>query len=114
MDKSDRATTWVRLKRILRSYGCEFEYPTVGNRINLQRTVESRKLGMRRNKTLKYQVAFGGDGTEAEINTVHTIRKELELDEDHGIDSKIFYGDKAKPDDFIQDYRTLLRRLAKF
>ena len=108
--KEEWPIAWIKLKRILKSFDCEMELAVgVGNRINLSRYDERSRF----RKLLKAQVAYGGDGTEAAVNTVHHIRKKLKLDEANGYDSKTFYEAASRPDNFIQDYRTLLRRLAR-
>ena len=70
---------------------------------------------MRRRETvvLKIQVHYGGPGVEVGKDVLHHIRKELELDEPHGVDSGVFYEAMAEPDEIIQTYRTILRKLAR-
>lgn len=82
---------------------------------NLTREVEQKALlGRKKARTLSCQVAWSGDGTTAERNTLHKIRQDLHLDEEHGYDSKTFYeATGSVPDDFVQSYRTVLRRLAR-
>lgn len=115
ISKELRPIPWLRLKRILRTFHCRIETAGgVGNRIDIYRTVEDKRIfGRSRTRELYTQVAYRGDGTEAARNTVHHIRAELELDEAHGVDSRGFYEAEAEPDEFIQTYRTLLRRLAR-
>lgn len=116
IDHSERPLKWIRLKRLLRGYGCQFETPRTGNRINIERSVQKKSLlGLvTRRQPLRVQVFFAGDGTEADPTTVAAIRRALELDEAHGIDSKIFYDDDADAvDDFIQLYRKTLQRLSR-
>ena len=36
-------------------------------------------------------VAYAGDGRDVAQNTVHKIRRDLCLDDDHGYDSAVFY-----------------------
>lgn len=115
IDKGERPIPWHRLKRILRGFDVDYGHAgSVGNRINLRRTIqETSFLGEARTRDLVTQVHYGDDGRIVERNAIHKIRRELELDEDHGIDSMIFYEAAAEPDDFIQQYRMLLRRLAR-
>lgn len=116
IEKGERPLPWHRLRRILRNFGCESQVSSnVGNRINLSRDVERPpRFGRRsRSEHLSIQVAYGDEGRTVERNTLNTIRHVLELDEEHGVDSRSFYEADAVPDDFIQQYRTLLRRLAK-
>ena len=114
--KGDRPVAWRRLKRILAQYGCEFENPTAGNRINILRNVErpGGLLRAKKTETLRTQTACAGDGTEAARNTVNKIRRDLELDEEKGIDSATFYESQEwSRSEFIHKYRRTLRRLAK-
>ncbi len=114
VEKGERRIPWRRLRRILKGFGCETVTAGKGSQLDIQRRVERRgPLGRKRVKTLKTYVAWAGDGTEVEPNTLNKIRRELELDEPHGIDSPVFYEDVAEPDDFIQQYRTVLRKLAR-
>jgi len=116
-EQAERPLQWHRLLRILRSHDCESEMVSgVGNRINIWRPVDVRSgpLSRRRErKELRTQVQCAGQGSEVERNTLRKIRRELQLDDDHGYDSKVFYEAAAEPDDFIQSYRKLLRRLAR-
>ena len=114
--KGDRPVAWRRLKRILTQYGCEFENPTAGNRINILRNVErpGGLLRAKKRETLRTQTAWAGDGTEAARNTVNKIRRDLELDEENGIDSATFYESQEwSRSEFIHKYRRTPRRLAK-
>lgn len=112
ISKEEHPLQWLKLKRILRKYMCEFE-PVKGGSLNLLRMVDKRRLGRTRKHVLRTQVAFRGDKTEVEPSVIRHIRTKLELDENNGVDSIVFYNAGNKPDDFIQRYRTLLRRLAR-
>jgi death-on-curing family protein len=113
--RGERQLPWHRVKRILRQFDCRFDSTiSVGNRMNIYRTVAiPRRLVRSRSKELSVQVHYSGEGTEVQKNTLHHIRSELRLGEEDGIDSEVFYGSESEPDDFIQQYRTLLRRLGK-
>ena len=115
VERGERPIPWLRLKRILTKFDCETEHATgKGNRLDIRRPVERKsRLGRKRTRVFHTQVAYGGDGTEVERNTLNKIRNDLELDEPHGVDSQVFYGSQAEPDEFIQVYRTVLRRLGR-
>ena len=116
MEFGDRAIQWRRLKRILRSYSCELQQATVGNRINIIRKKEKKGFfGRTKTITLQTQVFHGGDGLDAEENTVVKIRKDLHLDEENGgMDTRAFYqAAPYSPDDFIVKYRKTLKRLSR-
>jgi hypothetical protein len=88
------------LRHILTTYGCRFAEAVRGY-IDIHR--DGRGV----------QVWYGGEGRDVEINTVHRIRRDLELDEEHGYDSDIFYNSSTRIPGFINKYRKTLDRLAK-
>ncbi len=113
--RGERPMKWLRLKQRLRDFDCECQTAGgVGNRLNIVREVrESSFLGLRlRVRALQTQVAWAGDGTDADRDTIHKIRHDLWLDDDHDVDSATFYAG-AEVHAFIIDYRRILRRLAK-
>jgi hypothetical protein len=87
---------------------------SVGSRMNIFREVPGKRvLGLRTMRPLRNQVKYADDGREAMKYTIHQIRKDLELDDEHGVDSVHFYGDAPALDDFIVKYRGTLKRLAR-
>ncbi len=117
-DHSERPMPWLKLKQRLREFGCTWDIASgKGNRLNIYRTVPTTRRGLIRErisqKVLATQVAFAGDGTEAERDVIHKVRGDLELDDKSGIDSSTFYDSKVV-DDFIVKYRRLLRWLGRF
>lgn len=112
IDKTERLVKWRKLRGILASYGCNLSHGKVGNRMNVERTVKRGRI-FPRDHILRVQVAYGDEGREVERDTLKRIRQELQLDEEHGIDSEIFYGSARAPSDFILQYRKILSRLAK-
>lgn len=115
VNKGERPITGLRLKRILRKLDCQYNAPAGrGNRLEIRRTITERgRLRRIRTRVLRTHIGYPGDGQEIARNTIHKVRDDLWLDEAHGIDSSAFYEAEALPDDFIQTYRTLLRRLGK-
>jgi hypothetical protein len=116
VERGELVMKWVRLRQRLRDFDCEC-IPGVsgGNKINITRTVvvRPRRFTRRlRREELRTQVGYAGDGTEADRSTLHKIRRDLQLDDAHDIDSATFYRD-AQVDAFIIDYRRILQRLAK-
>lgn len=102
VQKGEFVVQWRVLQGILASYGCEFKMPRRGNRMNIVR--EGKKS----------QIQYTGDGMDVERNTIHKIRRDLELDEDHGVDSQAFYRGDARIPDFINRYRKILDKLAEY
>lgn len=115
-EKGDRALPWRRLKQILASYGCTLEFAKVGNRINILRPAVTRTgfLGRPKNVVLKTQSHYGDDGREVDKTAINKLRRDLHLDDEHGIDSAAFYDNAViAGSDFIVRYRKTLRRLAR-
>lgn len=112
IEQGERPLKWLKLKQRLQEFGCECS-PGRGNRLDIWRYRETSWRQRRRRRRLQIQVACAGDGTEAERNTIHDIRRQLELDDAHDIDSNTFYGG-ARIDVFIIQYRRILQRLGKF
>lgn len=100
--RGDYLLQFRQLKDILRTYDCEFETPRSGGS-NMKIT----------RGTLATNVWFGGDGRDVETRTITKIRKDLELDEENGYDSDIFYNKGPRIPDFVNKYRKLLVKLAK-
>lgn len=114
IEKGEKPIQWRRLKRILSDFGCTWSFARVGNRLNIQRSVEGSGRWTRRARLLSVQVKYTDDGRDAQRYTVHEIRRGLELDEEHGVDSASFYGVAEHAiDEFIVRYRKLLKRLSK-
>lgn len=120
LDKGEKVLAWHYLRRRLAAMGCDVE-PT-GTRggglwISRTKTIRDKNfLGVSRQVEvrLSIQVAYDGDGRDVSKNDIRSIRRELHLDDEHGIDSAIFYGtDSTPPDQFIGEYRKTLVRLAR-
>jgi hypothetical protein len=78
VEHRERRIKWRALKTILHSFDCECDV-LQGNRIRITRA------------ELSTHVYYTDEGREVEPNTVHKIREDLMLDEQHGYDSAIFY-----------------------
>jgi death-on-curing family protein len=118
VDKSERPLRWRRLRRLLADFDCEVHpAPGVGNRVNITRTIRNGTwfLGRPRWRVLRTQVQWPGDGADADRSTIKKIRADLELDDDHGIDSLVFYqaAQEQIAEGFIVRYRKTLKRLAQ-
>lgn len=115
IDRTERVIKWLKLRQLLRERGCEIAMAQgAGNRLNITRSIhQQRILGLPPRVTvLRTQVQYSGDGSEAQRSTVHKIRKDLHLDDEHGCDSSAFYSE-VPIDTFIVEYRRVLTRLAK-
>lgn len=114
-EKGDRPVQWRDLRHLLVARGCECEQAPRGQRMAISRVVERGKswLGRTRKERLSFTFTNVQDGRDIDINTVRNMRRELELDEEHGVDSAAFYADaELSTSDFIRSYQGILRRLA--
>lgn len=115
LEKGDRPIKWRELRRNLVRLGCTLDAPQPGNRIKIHRAItEKRLFGRSRQRALIFTAGYAGEGREVPREYLHDIRQHLKFDDESGYDSGYFYGtDPREPDEFISQYRTILRRLAK-
>ena len=105
---------WRELKKVLAQLSCTVSSPLPGNKVKIERLESVRVLGIPRTRKLKVTAGYRNDGTEVDVSALNFIRRELHLDEQYGYDSEYFYGkDRQRPDEFIGQYRTLLKRLGR-
>ena len=95
VQKQERSRKWNKFRQLLNGYGCDVDV-LPGNKMNIVRTVGGVPL--------RTQVAYRSEGTEVEINTVKKVRRNLELDEEHGYPSDIFYRQDTKIPGFVNKY----------
>ena len=118
IEKGDRLIKWRHLRRLLVNRGCVCDEVTgSGNRIEISREIIRAKhgfLGRDKRHVLRSTLANVSDGREIDKGALKRIRRELEVDEEHGIDAAAFYDDApTSPSEFIKSYQQTLRRLAK-
>lgn len=115
IEKGDRALPWRRLEQILDGYGCRFSRS--GSNVTITRIVSRRVkyLPMLSNtRTLKAQTHVSNAGRDVLPAAINQLRRDLELNDDHGVDSSAFYDEEEiSTSDFIARYRKTLNRLAR-
>ena len=111
IELGDRAIPFRRLRKLLSRYDCSYRNPR-GNQIFVSRAIQKGRW-LRRDLTLTTQASYGDEGRDLDKVSIARIRKDLQLDELHGIDSASFYDDApAAAGEFIVRFRKTLRRLA--
>jgi prophage maintenance system killer protein len=120
VDKNEHPLTFRQLRRIISRFGCRFGEPH-GNFVDLyldEEYLETGFLGLgkprrkvRQSKVT--QLSYAGEGAFVPINTIKMVRKHCHLLAENGIDSRAFYDEEATVDYFLNQYRNLLKRLAK-
>ena len=113
IELGDRNIPFRRLRKLLNRYDCTYSIPR-GNQTHISRTIPKKGLFRRLPPlTLSTQTSYGDEGREIGRISLAKIRKDLQLDEPHGIDSASFYDDApAAAGEFIIKFRKTLRRLA--
>ncbi|WP_416385025.1 type II toxin-antitoxin system death-on-curing family toxin [Tersicoccus mangrovi] len=114
VSKEERSVTWRELSKLLKNRGCDIAQHR-GDKLEISRFVVERRGILRLSRSRRLQAYFTntGDGREVPKAIVKRIRQELELDQEHGVDSEHFYSAAREPDYFILEYSKLLRRLAR-
>lgn len=101
LSRQEKIIKFHKLMEILNNYGCEYQQPTHGNRINIIRG------------NYKTQIRYRNDGTDVNPYTIRKVRRDLHLAYEDGYDSNIFYDKGKRIPEFINKYRHTLNRLAK-
>ena len=101
--KGERPLRFREFRSILVAFGCSVDPPNKGY-IMLRRRAGRHDL--------RRKIPYHGESKEVDPGYIGITRKALQLDEQHGFDSDVFYGARLEPDAFIAKYRILLRRLA--
>jgi prophage maintenance system killer protein len=114
VELGERPIQWRKLKQILTRLDCTYSVAS-GNRLNIERRVSvPARFGRNRIAVMSAQLKYTDDGREAQKHTIHELRRSLQLDNEHGVDSASFYGDAGRSvADFVVRYRKTLNRLAK-
>jgi hypothetical protein len=100
VEKGEKPLQFRELLAILGGYGADFKILR-GNRILIRRG------------DLQTHIAYAGMGREVQRNTIHKVRKDLELDDEHHVDSAMFYRGHRGIPAFIKSYRDVLARLSR-
>lgn len=116
VSRGERQITYRQLRPILRRHGYELEQKQ-GNSADVIRVGE-RKKGLIRRETVEERkkigtIGYHSGGEAVAMKTIKEIRRITGLTEEDGRDSDGFYGDAEHFDVFINQYRTILRRLAR-
>jgi death-on-curing protein len=105
--RHDRTLKWQELVPVLERFGCEVG-PIRSNQSKIRRTLSDGRV-------LTAIAGARNPGTDIDAKQVRGYRRLLELDEEHSIDSAIFYdGRDPHPNlpDLIRRYRGVLERLS--
>jgi hypothetical protein len=103
----ERKLAYRELRHALTTFGVT-EQVVSGNKVNFTRSTDD-------GRELRSQVGFNGrQSMTVEPATVRIVRRQLELDENHGVDHLFFY-EKAPPlNQMLLDFREALDALAEY
>jgi death-on-curing protein len=114
--RGEREVTHRQLRHILGRFGYTLENPKNGF-IGIYREVETRTGLLKRTRKQEKKrignISFPGDARIVGTNKIKQIRRTCRLTEEDGVDSTSFYEGADVIDVFINEYRTVLRRLAR-
>jgi hypothetical protein len=111
MKKGERSIPYRKLIQILNSHGCVYN----NDRGRFERTDKAHTWGLTK-KLLIFKMSVDSIklGDEIDKGTMKNLRKQLHLDNEHGFDTDIFYsGSDCSTGEFINQYRSLLKRLSR-
>lgn len=112
LNKGERPITLKKLRQILARFECK-----ILDNGKVKRVTYKKVLGIQYKEVLTSKRQIGkmiSEGNEVDRSLIRSIRTDLKLDTQHGVDSDYFYGGiNFTYSEFIHKYKTLLRRLAK-
>ncbi len=117
IEKGERTVTYTELEKILRHHNIFLDNHK-NNYVDLvKHRKEKRKVGWFKSEEVTVVEKVANipywPGRTVGRNLIKSIRTQAGLTHKEGIDSALFYGTHATPDDFIQKYKRTLRLLAK-
>lgn len=114
--RGERDMTFKQLRQVLREFGFDLENPH-NNSIDVVRVTQVKK-GVLRQRDVEQRKRIGNIGYPGEtrmtgLQRIKQVRRMCGLTEADGVDSSSFYEGADVVDVFINEYRTVLRRLAR-
>ena len=120
LQRGENTLPFRKLRQILNEYSCNIG-TTASNNVVITRAVDMKEVPFLKRHIFKKkllvttQITYRGEGVDVPSNLIKKVRKDLFLDDEHGIDSSIFYDNEPmQVSDFITRYRKTLQRLAKW
>jgi hypothetical protein len=115
LTRGEKPITFRQLRQILSTFQYSMESPK-GNSIDIVKYEIRREGLLRRERKIRQHITaipFPGDGKTVPLRVIKFVRRRCHLSEEDGIDSTAFYDNANVINAFINQYRTILRRLAK-
>jgi death-on-curing protein len=116
VSRRERLVTYRELPEILRPHGYVLG-TRLSNAVEIVRERSVTRGVLRRERVLEHKaigrIGFRNEGETVSRKTMKQLRAMCRLREEDGVDSEAFYGNADVVDAFVNQYRTVLRRLAK-
>lgn len=113
--RGERRITYRQLRQLLAPHGYYLDKPK-GNSIGVYRTVQRRRGPLRKKVEEPkhiHTIGYPGDNKVMGISEIKRVRRICRLDEASGCDTQSFYEGADMIEPFINEYRSVLSRLAK-
>lgn len=114
--RGERQITYRQLRPILKHHGYVLG-AVHSSSVEVQREVVKTRGLLRRERRVEYKtvarIGYRNEGETVGMKTIKQLRRVCQLTEEDGVDSDAFYEGADVIDDFVNKYRTVLRRLAK-
>lgn len=115
--RGERQITYRQLRQVLKRHGYELGQIRSNNLIEVYREEISKKGLLRRDPRREVRVVgtigYRNEGETVSVKTIKQLRTKFALREEDGVDTEAFYEGADSIDAFVNEYRTVLRRLAK-
>ena len=116
VSRQQRLVTYRELPELLKPHGYLLGTRS-SNAVEIIREVPRKKGVIRREQVIEHKVigriGFRNEGETVSRKTMRQLREMCQLREEDGVDSDAFYGSADVVDAFVNQYRTVLRRLAR-
>lgn len=115
--RGERQVTYRQLRQILPRHGYALGEHKTGNQMEVVRIREVRKGLLRHERVIEQKpigrIGYRNEGETVSIKTMKELRRMCRLTAEEGVDSDAFYDGADVVDAFVNQYRNVLRRLAK-
>lgn len=116
VERGEKPITGRELRRILRRFGLELG-TSHSNTVDVMRPIERRGRWPWSKPTRDFQrvctIGWHHEGGPVAPRDIRRLRQLAHLSEADGVDTRSFYDDEAIVDSFINEYRTILRKLSR-
>jgi hypothetical protein len=115
--RGERTITYRQLRKVLKPHGYLLGDHQQGNLIDVWREDVLKRGVLRRETKVEVKtigrIGYRNEGETASLKTMKELRRLCRLTEEDGVDTDAFYEGADVIDTFVNQYRTVLRRLAK-